>query len=471
MRDFASRPRRRRRRTLIAGLAAAMTLAGCSSGHPAVTTLELARSKATFQEVGIDEVRAGGAEPLVAATTRIGATLTAAAGGGADGAGAVVSPWGVVALLAMLRAGATGATSAQLDDVRGGAGDNHGGSGAGAPVGLGAVSDLNRTMAAMIGQVEQWSGDPGSVSPTTPPATPLFQVGRAVLVPALTEVRRDFLDTLSRFYDTGVYPADFGSATLGQALGEWAAVNSASTWTATPLRVDSSTRLALLATAYLAAGWRYPFPLSGTSTSPFENADHTSAAVPTMHGTVLARVVHGSGFDALQLDYGTTLCLQIVLPPRGGSLADVVTPAVFTAARLALAAAPIAPHLVSLPRWQTTTWIRLPGPLAATDAFSDDASLPGLGSGVHVGDARAAAALTVGEKGTVVARPTAGTTPDGASSVNGQPTVGDQPVGGTPASQTGPDPFAVDRAFAYSVVDTATGLPLLMGTVRIPESG
>ncbi|MFC7753848.1 serpin family protein [Tsukamurella soli] len=428
---------RRGRRALAAALAATLVAGLGACGSPSITTpvLALDRSKATFREVGVDETRDDIAA-LVASATRIGASLVR----GGSGSGVVVSPYAVLTLLAELRAGAGGATAAQLDGPDG--------------ADLSALHDPGRAMAALIGQVEQWSGDPGSVSASAPPASPLFQVGRALLVPSAATVTHDYLDTLSRWYDTGVYPADFGGPRIDAELGEWAAVNSASTWTATPLRVDTATRAALLATAYLAAAWRYPFQLSATSSAPFTDADGSTADVPTMHGTVLARVARTAGFEAVQLDYGTTLGLQIVLPPRGRPLDDVATSGALTAARLALAAAPVAAHAVALPRWRTVTWTHLPGSLAVSSLFAGDADLPGLGTGVHISDARSGATLTVGEKGTAMAQPAASSAPA-------------TPTAGVPAGP-GPDPFAVDRAFVYSVVDTATGLPLLIGTVRTP---
>ena len=78
-----------------------------------------------------------------------------------------------------------------------------------------------------------------------------------------------------------------------------------------------------------------------------------------------------------------------------------------------------------------------------------DVDFAGIGTEARqtLADARAAAVLTVGEKGTATDTATAAPTPEPAP---------------------GPAPFVVDRAFAYSVVDTATGMPLMMGTVNRP---
>lgn len=417
------------RRAAIA-LLAATSLVACSSAPPAPGPLALDRSKTAFDQVGIDETRADVAA-LVGSATRIGAKLVTP--DGRAGATAV-SPWTVLSLLGMLRAGADGESAAQLDAA-----------------GLGVARDLPRAMAALTGQIAQWSGDPGTVPAGTPPAAPLFQSQVALLTAQEPAVRAEYLDALAKSYEAGVYPVDFGRD-VRQSLGEWVAVNTGSTLTSAPLRTDSATKLAAAATAYLAVAWRFPFDAARTRPRPFASADGGVVEPPTMRGTVPARVAAGDGFTALQLDYGTsTLALQVVLPAPGLPLAEAATEARFTAARLALAATPIAAHEVSLPKWRSASWTALVDPLRSlgvTGVFPNGSGLAGIADGgPTMADARTAAVLTVGEKGT-------------ASDTASGPQAAEPPPG--------PAPFAVDRAFAYSIVDTATGLPLLMGTVNRP---
>lgn len=420
-------------RRALAALLVAGTLAACGGAPSKPQALSLERSKKAFEQVGVDETR-GDVTALVGTATRLGARL---APGDPRAGSTVVSPWSVLSLLGMLRAGAQGESAAQLDGA-----------------GLGAAKDLPRAMAALTGQTAQWAGDPGTVPAASPPATPLFQSQVALLTATQPEdrrVRSGYLDALATSYDTGVYPVDFGRD-IREPLGEWAAVNTGSTLTSAPLRTDSGTRLAAATTAYLAAAWRSPFDAARTRPTPFTAADGAVLDPITLHGTVPARVAAGEGFSALQLDYGTTLALQIVLPAPGVPLAAVADEGRFTAARIALAGAPSAPHEVSLPKWRATTWTALADPLrdAGLTGLFAGPGLDGIAPGAPaLADARAAAVFTVGEKGTASDTSAPAPAPDPAP---------------------GPAPFAVDRAFAYSVVDTATGLPLLMGTVRRPAS-
>lgn len=419
------------RRAAIALLAAG-TLTACSGAQPEPGPLALDRSTAAFNQVGIDDARTDVAA-LVDAATRIGARL---AEPDPRASATAVSPWSALSLLGMLRAGADGATAAQLDAA-----------------GLGAARDLPRAMAALTGQTAQWAGDPGTVPAGSPPAAPLFQSQVALLAAKEPAVRESYLEALATNYGTGVYPVDFDRG-VGAPLGEWVAVNTGSTLTSSPLRTDHDTRLAAATTAYLAVAWRYPFDAANTRPRPFTAVDGGVVEPPTMRGTVPARVAGGDGFTALQLDYGVgTLALQILLPNPGVPLADVTAESRFTAARLALAAAPVAAHEVSLPKWRSTSWTGLAEPLRAlgvTGVLPGGHGLTGIADGAPtLTDARAAAVLTVGEKGTASDSATASAALD---------------------PPPGPAPFVADRAFAYAVVDTATGLSLLMGTVNRPGS-
>ncbi|KXP00802.1 hypothetical protein AXK61_12360 [Tsukamurella pseudospumae] len=413
-------------------LIVAGTLAACGGAPSSPKALSLDRSKTEFEQVGIDETR-DDVTALVATATRLGAQLAAR---DTRAASTAVSPWSVLSLLGMLRAGAEGETAAQLDGA-----------------GLGAAKDLPRAMAALTGQTAQWAGDPGTVPATSPPASPLFQSQVALLTakePEDRRVRPAYLDALSASYGTGVYPVDFRQD-VGEPLGEWVAVNTGSTLTSAPLKTGTDTRLAAASTAYLAAAWRFPFDAARTRPSPFTAADGAVVDPPTLRGTVPARVAAGEGFSALQLDYGTTLALQIVLPAPGTPVADAASEGRFTAARIALAAAPSVPHEVSLPKWRSTSWTPLVDPLrdAGLTGLFAGPGLDGIAPGSPtVADARAAAVFTVGEKGT----------------------ASDTATATAPETGPGPAPFAVDRAFAYAVVDTATGLPLIMGTVDRPGS-
>ncbi|ADG77559.1 Proteinase inhibitor I4 serpin OS=Tsukamurella paurometabola (strain ATCC 8368 / DSM / CCUG 35730 / CIP 100753 / JCM 10117 / KCTC 9821 / NBRC 16120 / NCIMB 702349 / NCTC 13040) OX=521096 GN=Tpau_0925 PE=3 SV=1 [Tsukamurella paurometabola] len=416
------------RRAAITLLAAA-TLTACGGSPPAPGPLALDRPTTAFDQVGIDDTRTDVAA-LVNTATRIGTRLIAPDG---RASATAVSPWSVLSLLGMLRAGADGTAAAQLDAL-----------------GLSGARDVPRAMAALTGQTGQWAGDPGKVPAGTPPAAPLFQSQVALLTAQQLEPRGEYLDRLAKYYGTGVYPVDFARG-IDQPLGEWVAVNTGSTLTSAPLRTDRDTRLAAATTAYLAVAWRFPFDAAQTRPRPFTTADGAVVEPPTMRATVPARVAGGDGFTALQLDFGVgTLALQVILPNPGVPLADGVTEGRFTAARLALAGAPTAAHEVSLPKWRSAGWTGLVDPLrelGVTGVFPGGAGLSGIADGEPtLADARASAVLTVGEKGTAS---DSATTP-------------------APEPPPGPEPVTVDRAFAYSVVDTATGLPLLMGTVNRP---
>lgn len=430
-------------------LATVAALGACASSPAPMSTLALNRAKVDFVQVGVPQVRAGTAA-LVDVATTVGAAVAAGQRPGETGATAV-SPWSLLQLVMALRLGAEGDTAAALDRL-----------------GLTRAKHPARAMAALTGQVQQWSGDPGQLDPATVPVFPLLQTGAAILIDRDLSVHRDYLNELGKYLNNGVYPVRFDG--LDAALGEWAAVNTGGTLTSVPLPGDASDTgdaLVYAGTAYLAAGWALPFDARRTHTGVFTGPRGPSP-VQFMRSTLPARVAAGDGFTALQLDYGTTLALQILLPPPGGDPAALLARRPLTEARLALAGAPVAAHDVTLPRWSASTWI---DPLPRLRALGlsevlDGAGLAGIAD-AHptLSAARLGAVLTVGERGTVMgAAETTGA--DGARTER----PGDGGAGPVEAADAapGPSPFTADRPFTYSLVDTATGLPLLVGTVTRP---
>jgi serine protease inhibitor len=447
---------RHRSRTLttVAALVTVGLLGGCAAAPPPMTTLSLKRSKVAFAQIGVDRTREDiGA--LVDLATTTGAAVASSRRTDADAT--VVSPWSLLQLLLTLRAGSGGDATTQLDAL-----------------GLSGAKDPLRAMAALTGQVQQWAGDPGRLDSGSVPASPLLQTAPAVLATDSLALRGEFLDRLGKYLNTGVYPVR--TSGFDAALGQWAAVNTGEQLESVPLRAPSDTDIEFAGTVFLAAGWRLPFDPRRTRTATFF-APGAPMDAQLMRATVPARSARGDGFTTLQLDYGTSLALQVLLPDPGGDPGTLLARKPLTEARLALAAAPVAAHDVTLPRWRVSGWsdpvpalraLGLGAPFTAGDGLSGIS-----GSRPTVTGARLGTALTVAERGsTSGAAGTAGTAAagDGADTVGTGEASTTPPTPAAPAdAPPGPDPFTVDRPFAYAVVDTATGLPLLIGTVLRPS--
>lgn len=114
--------------------------------------------------------------------------------------------------------------------------------------------------------------------------------------------------------------------------------------------LTDATRLVLVNAVYLKAPWQKPFEKTATKPQTFHFADGASREVPTMHLIGFLRYAKESGLSVVALDYlGSTLQFLILLPDEGQSLdatAAKLTPADFV--RWAISDPSAGPASVSL---------------------------------------------------------------------------------------------------------------------------
>lgn len=179
-----------------------------------------------------------------------------------------------------------------------------------------------------------------------------------------------------------------------------------------PGAVDARTRLVLVNAIYFLADWRAPFPADGTRPRPFHLTDGTAVDVPTMSETLQAGYAAPEGLQVLALPYeGDVLEMVVLLPAQETGLAEVE--ARLDASTLAawLAAPEPARVQVLLPRFEFTTEFRLGRTLAELGmptAFTDRADFSGMVAAgrLAVDDVIHEAYVRVDEKGTEAAAAT-----------------------------------------------------------------
>lgn len=411
-------------------VAAALTLAACAQGTESSTTAQLTKASGVrFDEVGIDEVR-GATTELVSRTTGLGIDMLRSP---QPEANQVVSPWGAMLALQMLRAGAGGNTATELDAALG-------------------TPDLD-ALAAMIGQLGRVDGNPGDVDADNPPTPAVFHEATGIFIDDSLEVGDDYLAILGHTFDSGVYPVDFAASGTEAAINKWLSVNTGGQISQTPTEYDPDTVISLLSTVFLAAAWQQPFSPDATAPADFTATDGSVGDVNMMNKTVSAPWVRGSGWSGVQLPYSAGVAMQVFLPDIGGT-DTVLTDAALVDASSALSTAPETSVAVSLPRWDIKTAVDLKATLerlGITDLFTGAADLTAISPKLAVTAAAQNSTITVGEKGTVAASAT-------------QIDVG---VTALPPEQPA-ETFVADRPFVFQIVDTATGLPLFLGTVGQP---
>jgi serpin B len=417
----------------IVAVAAAVALTACSSSAPELLKADDVSRVSVEQTAYEAQLREFRDSALTLGTALL-------ADGGEDGNGNVISsPGSLLIALAMLRAGASDATAAELDEV----------------LGLPA-NGRDEGMNALLESLQKFDGDPGSVDEANPPRTPVMHVANGLFVDENVPTGREYLKTLAMHYGTGVYPVDFrDEAATAPALDAWVDKNTGGRIKKAPADYDPDNTFSLLNALYFASAWEAPFDANGTADSPFTKADGEEIVVPTMHNLAEMAYVEGPGWQAVDLPYAEGFVMRLILPANGlpeGSMD--ISPAELSGIASSLETGMPEMVQISLPKWDHKSSFDLRKvfeSLGLRETLRTTKDFDSIQPGMMITQAAQAANITVAEKGTVAAAVT---------QINGV------------ATSAPPMPERVvrfDRPFHYQIVHTETGLPLFMGKVADPR--
>ena len=366
----------------------------------------------------------------------LGGALLADGGDGAQG-NVVSSPGSLLIALAMLRAGATGGTAAEMDAV----------------LKL-PTENRDEAMNALLASLEKFDGDPGAVDEENPPRKPVMHAANGLFVDKGVPTGKPFLDTLARHYGTGVYPVDFkDEGATKPAIDAWVNRNTGGRIKQAPAKYDRDNTFSLLNSLYFASAWSAPFDPNDTSDLPFTTAAGEEIEAPAMHNELKMKYAEGTGWQGVDLPYADGFVMRLVLPEAGADAA--LGAAALTDIADALDSAPLETVQIQLPRWdhkcsfdlrKVFESLGLQKTLNTTEDFNN------IQPRMMITQAAQAANITVAEKGTVAAAVT---------QINGAVT------------SAPPEPertITFDRPFHYQIVHVETGLPLFMGRVADPRS-
>ena len=365
----------------------------------------------------------------------LGEALLADGGDGASG-NVVASPGSLLIALAMLRAGASGETAAEMDDV----------------LKLPA-KHRDEAMNALLASLEKFDGDPGSVDEGNPPRKPVMHPANGLFVDKGVTTGAAYLDTLARHYGTGVYPVDFrDEAATKPAIDAWVDKNTGGRIKKAPAEYDRRNTFSLLNALYFAAAWSVPFDPGNTSDLPFTTAEGKEITVPAMHNLLPMKYAEGEGWRGVDLPYADGFVMRLVLPDSGtgtalsaGTMAQIAN---------AIDSARQETVQIQLPRWDHKCSFDLRevlGALGLKKTLSTTTDFDAIQRQMMITQAAQAANITVAEKGTVAAAVT---------QINGMVT----------SAPPQPDrTIDFDRPFHYQIIHAETGLPLFMGTVADPR--
>jgi serpin B len=355
-------------------------------------------------------------------------------------ANAVFSPASIAIALSMARAGARGATAAEMDAVM---------AGLGADKNAAWVAALDASLNAKTATSQDASGDPVQVTLSSV-NQPFAQRGYP-LDPA-------YLTALGERFGAGLRMVDY----IGDTTGARDAINA---WVAEQTKdripklipddqLDESTRLVLVNAIYLKAPWAVPFFEGATQDEPFTKLDGTTMQVPTMHTGGFYDYAEGTGWQALQLPYaGNGLAMLVIVPDDLAAFEKTLDAGKLAGITGALASQDAT---VALPKFGAETSVDLAeilkaaGMPTAFQAGAADFSGITTADPLYIGAVIHQANIDVDEKGTEAAAATA---------VEG--------LAGAAAPQDLKD-FRADRPFLYALRDLESGAIVFMGRVTKP---
>ncbi|MEV4952916.1 serpin family protein [Paenarthrobacter nitroguajacolicus] len=381
-----------------------------------------------------------------ASARTLGATLLAD-GGDSDNGNVVSSPASLLIALSMLRAGASGATAAEMDSALGFPGEGR-----------------DETMNALLASLEKFDGDPGSVDEENPPRKPVMHAANGLFVDKGVPTGEAFLTTLAKHFGTGVYPVNFrDEAVTKPAIDQWVSRNTGGRIKEAPAQYDPDNTFSLLNALYFAAAWQTPFDADDTSDGPFTKGSGEVINVPMMHSSLTMAYAEGPGWQAVDLPYAEGFVMRLVLPDGDapGSVGSSGAPgqaaasaAVLTDVAKGLGAAKQDMVQISLPKWDHKTTFELRKvfkTLGLHQMLATDKDFDAIQQGMKLTQAAQAANITVAEKGTI------------ASAVTQMNAEASSAV--VPERE-----IVLDHPFHYQIVHVETGMPLFMGWVADPRS-
>ncbi|WP_159705445.1 serpin family protein [Arthrobacter sp. 18067] len=361
-------------------------------------------------------------------------------GGDATNGNVVSSPASLLIALSMLRAGASGATAAEMDAV----------------LGLPAEG-RDEAMNALLASLEKFDGDPGSVDEDNPPRTPVMHAANGLFVDKGVPTGEGYLATLAKHFGTGVYPVNFADeAATKPAIDQWVSKNTGGRIKKAPAQYDPDNTFSLLNTLYFAAAWQTPFDANDTAERPFTKAGGEVITVPTMHKGTSMAYAEAPGWKAVDLPYAEGFVMRLVLPDGGASGSSgsaTVSAEVLGDVAKQLSAAEPGMVQISLPKWDHKTTFELREvfeALGLKEMLATDKDFDAIQQGMKLTQAAQAANITVAEKGTI------------ASAVT--------QINAEASSALIPErKINLDHPFHYEIVHVETGMPLFTGWVADPR--
>lgn len=224
-----------------------------------------------------------------------------------------------------------------------------------------------------------------------------------------------FLDTLGQNYGAGMHVVDFVEAAdpSRKIINEWVAKKTEDRIKDLLPQgsIDSDTRMVLTNAIYFNAAWATPFKPENTKLADFTLRDGSKIQTQTMSAVQDLEYGDGADYAAVELPYdGNELSMVLIMPPQGGLDAFEAS---LTPARLTSIVQGLSSHIVTLtlPRFKIDSSFSLGDQLAKLGmpiAFTEGADFSGVDGkgGLFISSVVHKAFVDVSETGTEAAAAT-----------------------------------------------------------------
>ena len=345
----------------------------------------------------------------------------------------VFSQTSISTALAMLYAGASSSTAAQMSDT------------------LHFTLPAARLHAAFNALDLALTTPPPGASP----AAFRVQVANSIWLQDGFTVLPAYLDTLAENYGSGLFVEDFSTTPepARDAINQWVADRTEGQIPSLFPQgsIDTLTRLVLANAVFFHGDWKVPFMKD--SPSRVFHALTGDVSVPTMHGSSNAWIWNGTGWNAAAIDYVGDAAAMIIVVPDAGTFAAFEAGLTAESLSAILAGArPSGGADLYMPRFKFSTDVGLNdilSELGMPDAFDDRADFSGINGArdLRVQAIVHKAIIAVDEKGTTASAAT----------------------GVSVGIVSAPPTLVVDRPFLFFVRHKSTGAILFQGRVVDPS--
>jgi len=345
----------------------------------------------------------------------------------------VFSQTSISTALAMLYAGASSSTAAQMSDT------------------LHFTLPAARLHAAFNALDLALTTPPPGASP----AAFRVQVANSIWLQDGFTVLPAYLDTLAENYGSGLFVEDFSTTPepARDAINQWVADRTEGQIPSLFPQgsIDTLTRLVLANAVFFHGDWKVPFMKD--SPSRVFHALTGDVSVPTMHGSSNAWIWNGTGWNAAAIDYVGDAAAMIIVVPDAGTFAAFEAGLTAESLSAILAGArPSGGADLYMPRFKFSTDVGLNdilSELGMPDAFDDRADFSGINGArdLRVQAIVHKAIIAVDEKGTTASAAT----------------------GVSVGIVSAPPSLVVDRPFLFFVRHKSTGAILFQGRVVDPS--